>query len=205
MYLEYLEDFSSVLKRCQITDSDGRALSLDEGSMRAIERLRRVSVENKKVIFVGNGGSAGIASHQAIDYWKNGGIRAITFNDSALLTCLSNDYSYEEVFSRALQMFAEPGDVLFAISSSGKSKNILNAADAARAKDADVVTFSGFKSDNPLRAKGLVNFYLPNDEYGLVEVGHLFLSHLLLDNYMAIHVSPSARLVRTESTPRPTV
>ena len=82
------------------------------------------------------------------DYWKNGGMRAIAFNDAALLTCLSNDCGYENVFGKSVEMFADEGDILVAISSSGKSENILNGVHAARKMGAHVVTLSGFKSDN---------------------------------------------------------
>ena len=56
------------------------------------------------MIFIGNGGSAAIASHQAVDYWKNGGMRAIAFNDASLLTCISNDFGYPQVFEKPIEM-----------------------------------------------------------------------------------------------------
>ena len=85
-----------------------------------------------KIIFVGNGGSAGIASHLAIDFSKNGGLRALAFNDPAALTCLGNDLGYENVFAKQLDFHARPGDLLIAISSSGRSPNILGAVKMAR-------------------------------------------------------------------------
>ena len=91
----------------------------------AVELVRVAQAANRKVIMVGNGGSAGIASHQAVDYWKNGGVRAIAFNDASLLTCISNDLSFEEVFSAPLERFADPEDIVFAISSSGSSKSLM--------------------------------------------------------------------------------
>jgi len=112
-------------------------------------------------MFIGNGASAAIGSHQALDYWKNGGMRAVTFNDLALLTAVSNDFSYAEVFEKPIEMFADAGDILLAISSSGRSENILRGADAARKQGCRVITFSGFRPDNPLRSRGELNFYVP--------------------------------------------
>ena len=85
--------------------------------------------QGKKVIMIGNGGSAAIASHLSTDLWKNGGIRAMAFNDTSLLTCAANDFGYSEVFAQPTLRFADPGDLLIAISSSGKSPNILNGVE----------------------------------------------------------------------------
>ena len=135
-------------------------------------------------MFIGNGGSASIASHQAIDYLKNGGIRALALNDSAALTCLSNDCGYAEVFAKQIEKHGRSGDMLVAISSSGQSDNILHAVEAARARRMTVVTFSGFNPDNPLRSLGDVNFYVDSDQYGFVELAHLTLIHAILDIYV---------------------
>ena len=72
-------------------------------------------------MFVGNGGSAGIASHLAIDFSKNGGLRSLAFNDASALTCLGNDLGYENVFAKQIDFHARAGDLLIAISSSGRS------------------------------------------------------------------------------------
>lgn len=108
-------------------------------------------------------------------------MRAICFNDSSLLTCISNDFGYQYVFEKPIEMFAEKGDVLVAISSSGKSENILRGADAAKNKGCHVITMSGFKPDNPLRSRGELNFYVPSDSYGYVEITHLTLCHCVVD------------------------
>lgn len=135
-----------------------------------------------KLMFIGNGGSAGIASHMAIDYSKNGGLRSLAFNDGAALTCLGNDLGYENVFARQIEMHARPGDVLVAISSSGRSPNILRAVEAAgRTGAAFILTLSGFTPDNPLRSLGDANLYVPSDQYGFVEITHLTLCHAALD------------------------
>jgi len=178
---KYSTDFASLLNSLEATDSSSSKLSYEQGIEKAVERVKKVQAGNKKIMMVGNGGSAGIASHQAVDYWKNGGVRATAFNDSSLLTCVSNDFSYAEVFSVPIEKFADKGDIVFCISSSGGSKNILKAAEQAKKSGCGVVTFSGFESDNPLRKMGDLNFYLPSNSYGYVEILHLFIIHNILD------------------------
>ena len=168
-----------------MTDRIGRTLSLEEGLTEAMERIVSCCKKGNKLIFIGNGGSAAIASHQAMDYWKNGGLEAVTFNDSSLLTCISNDYGFERVFAEPIQRFARAGDLLVAISSSGKSPNIFRATETARKMRCDVITFSGFDMLNPLRSLGEMNFFVPSYSYGIVEITHLSLLHAMLESYIA--------------------
>ena len=135
----------------------------------------------RKLMFIGNGASAAMSSHMSTDFWKTCGIRAIAFNDSSLLTCLGNDYGYEYIFEKSVEMFADNGDVLVAISSSGKSENILRGVNSAISKECSVITLSGFKDDNPLYSAGDFNFYVPAQEYGPVEVIHHSICHCILD------------------------
>jgi D-sedoheptulose 7-phosphate isomerase len=188
----YLRDLGRALVAVEASDGDGRRLGLEEGLERAVSTLLGQTRQGRKVMFIGNGASAAIGSHQALDYWKNGGMRAVTFNDLALLTAISNDFSYAEVFERPIAMFADAGDVLLAISSSGRSENILRGVDAARKHGCRVLTFSGFRPDNPLRSRGELNFYVPSMSYGHVEVTHLALSHTLVDTIIDRRTSGSA-------------
>lgn len=177
----YFEDLSAVLRTVQATLAGGQGTSLAEGLEHAIQLILRSTGQGRKLMFIGNGGSAAIASHQAVDYWKNGGLRAVAFNDSSLLTCIGNDYGYSHIFEKPIEMFADPGDVLFAISSSGKSENIVRGAKAALSKGCNLITMSGFKPDNPLRSLGSVNFYAASSCYGYVEIAHLGLCHCIID------------------------
>ena len=196
----YLKDLGAALLAVAVTDGGGRPLGLDEGLDRAVTMLVTQTGGGSKVMFIGNGASAAIGSHQALDYWKNGGMRAVTFNDLALLTAVSNDFSYPEVFEKPIEMFADAGDVLLAISSSGQSENILRGAAAATRLGCRVITFSGFRPDNPLRSRGEVNFYVPSAGYGHVEITHLALSHALVDAIIARRTSMGdSRLVPGES------
>jgi phosphoheptose isomerase len=127
-----------------------------------------------KVIFVGNGGSAGICSHLAIDLSKNARVAATCFNDASLITCLANDYGYGDWVAQALRLNAMAGDCLVAISSSGRSLNILNAVTRARELALSVVTLSGMAADNPLRSAGDVNFWADSQSYNVIETAHQF-------------------------------
>jgi D-sedoheptulose 7-phosphate isomerase len=178
---KYNEDFISLVSKFEASDAQGNAIKFDEAIVKSVELVKKVQAGNKKVMMIGNGGSAGITSHMAIDFWKNGKVKATAFNDSSLLTCLANDYSYEEVFVKPIEMFGEAGDMLLAISSSGNSANIVKASEAANAKGIDTITFSGFTTENKLRKKGVVNFYVPAYSYGYVEVLHNYIIHMILD------------------------
>lgn len=148
----------------------------------ALSEMRRLFVRahqaGGKVVFIGNGGSAAIASHMAVDYSKNAGIRAVALNDAAMVTCLANDFGFEHVFAKQMEFHATRDDVAVIISSSGRSENIQKAADAARTIPcAALVTFSGMDPNNRLRAKGELNFWVPARDYGLIEIAHLMLLH----------------------------
>jgi D-sedoheptulose 7-phosphate isomerase len=159
---------------------------MQAGFVWVAEAARNAHANGRKVVLIGNGGSAAIASHHAIEFLKNGGIRAIALNDSAALTCLSNDLGYANVFSEQLKINGLPGDLLIAISSSGQSVNILKGVEAARNNGMAIATFSGFQPDNLLRARGDVNFYVNSNQYGFVEVAH----HALIQAILDINVFP---------------
>lgn len=179
----YLKELGNLFLQIKVTDPKGSAISLDEGIEKSIGLIEKCANANKKIMMIGNGGSASIASHISVDFWKNGGIRATAFNDSSLLTCVGNDFGYPYVFEKPIEMFSDPDDVLIAISSSGKSENILNGVKAAKSKKCPVITMSGFKPDNPLRKTGDVNFYVsaPIGAYGYVEIAHSSLCHCIVD------------------------
>ena len=126
----------------------------------------------KKVIIAGNGGSAAMASHVAVDFTKAASIRAINFNEADLITCFANDYGYENWVEKALEAYADPGDLAILISSSGKSQNILNATEKAKKMGLPVITISGFLTDNPLRKLGDLNLWVDSTEYNIVEMTH---------------------------------
>jgi len=155
---------------------------LVEKSIKNIEQLEQVkdalvsaSKKGNKSIIVGNGGSAAIASHFAVDLTKNAKVRCINFNESDLITCFANDYGYEHWIEKAVEFYGDEGDVFIGISSSGSSDNILNGCRAAREKNfSKVITFSGMNSENPLRKLGDINLWVNSKAYNQIENIHQF-------------------------------
>ena len=119
-----------------------------------------------------------MASHVSVDLTKNAKIRAINFNEADLITCLSNDRGYENWIVEALKMYADPGDVIVLVSSSGRSPNIANAATWASQPKNDVtlVTVTGMSSNNPTKAinKDGINLWVDSKAYNLIEMTHHF-------------------------------
>ena len=99
-------------------------------------------------------------------------MRAINFNEADLLTCFANDYGYENWVAKALEFYADKGDLVILISSSGQSPNMLNGAKQAKEMQLPLVTLSGFRADNPLRMLGDVNLWIDSMDYNIVEMTH---------------------------------
>lgn len=147
----------------------------------AIQLLRETKQTGAFIYVIGNGGSASLAEHSAIDFTQNSKLRSLAISGSPMLTAWSNDYGYEHVFRKGVESFGKAGDVLIGISSSGTSKSILNACEAARRRRMAIVTFSGFAADNPLRTQGDLNFWINSRAFGYVEMIHHLLLHYIND------------------------
>ncbi len=165
METNFFENFNELLTKA-INSIDNNQL------VNAAEILKEVKNNGKKIIVVGNGGSAAMASHVAVDLTKAAGCRAVTFNEADLLTCFANDYGYENWVERALNFYADKGDIVILISSSGTSKNIVNGAIWAKKNDLYVITLSGFNDDNPLRKLGDINLWVDSKGYNIIEMAH---------------------------------
>ena len=137
-----------------------------------IKFLKDIKKNKKKVIIVGNGGSAAMASHVSVDLTKMCKIRAINFNEADLLTCFSNDYGYENWVQKALSFYADKGDLVICISSSGNSNNIINGAKFAKKIGCKVVTLTGFSKKNKVKKIGHVNLWLESKNYNFIEMTH---------------------------------
>ena len=180
---EKSDQFALLLDSMQVTDLSAVSMAVEEGIGSGIALLRQVYQQGRRVFVIGNGGSAAVASHIVNDFVNCGRLKATTVHDPSLFSCMSNDYGYEQAYARILEIQADEGDLLVAISSSGNSANIRNAADIVHKKGGKVMTLSGFKERNPLRAMGELNYWLPSEHYGFVEIGHLFVLHHLLDRF----------------------
>jgi len=177
----YIQDLYRVFNQTKVTDLEGKELNLADALVGSAEKITKASLLGNKTIFIGNGGSAAVASHKALDYWFTGKVRGVSFSDHANLTCVSNDFGYQNVFAKQIEMFADKGDILFAISSSGNSENIVLAVEAARHRGCLIFTFSGFKETNRLRSLGDLNFYTPIQHFNKVESLHLLLCDCILE------------------------
>lgn len=179
---KYIEDLFGYINTTEIYD---RKSNIRYTYSDGIKKLVNLFTKKKKVksnlFFVGNGGSAAIASHMTADYMKNGGMNTYSLYDNAVMTCMGNDYGYEYVFSKPLSFLVNKGDVLVTISSSGESKNIINAIKSAQKENADIITFTGFGENNTIRGMGDINVYVPCDKYGMVESIHNLILQQIVD------------------------
>lgn len=188
---KYLQDFVQALENTRIEfmtskviETDEREVFYEEGIQPLIDLFKSFKKMHSKIYFVGNGGSAAISSHMTADYMKNGGMNTISLYDNAVTTCLGNDYGYEYVFSKPISFLASSRDVLVVISSSGNSRNLVNAIESMRERGGIVVTFTGFDENNTCRSLGDVNIYVPCHEYGKVESIHQFILQQIVDIIM---------------------
>jgi len=186
----YFAEFSRALESVEVTTRDPAPLPLDEGLGRVIDLIVTLKHEGGKAILMGNGGSAAIVSHVHNDLCKAVGVRAVVFDDTPLLTALANDEGYHEVFRRPLELWADRGDLLIAVSSSGESENIVSAAASARQKGCRLLTFTGFKPTNRLRQIGDFNIYVPASHYGYVEMAHSVIAHFVTDTTVMRTAAP---------------
>tara|TARA_B100000780_G_C21096521_1_gene442280 strand:+ start:1272 stop:1820 length:549 start_codon:yes stop_codon:yes gene_type:complete len=159
-YKNFFEEINNLLNQSDISSLDKIAKTLSS--------LKR---KNKVIIF-GNGGSAAISSHVSVDLTKNAKVRSINFNEADLLTCFANDYGYEKVFSKSLEFYADRGDVVIIVSSSGRSKNLLEAAKICKKKKILLYTFTGFSKSNPLKKMGNINLWVNSKAYNIIENIH---------------------------------
>lgn len=162
-----------------------KALTLDKNLIEKIIKTKtsfeRCAKRKGRVVFFGNGGSAGIASHLSVDLNKNAKIPSISFNDPGIITCYANDFGWENWISKAIELSLSKKDIVVLISSSGKSPNILNAAKYAKKKQIQTITLSGMSERNNLKKFGLVNFWVDSKSYNIIETAHQFYMMAVID------------------------
>ena len=186
---DYLASIGAALRDVAVTDQSGRSVPTADGFEQWVALSHAVNERGNTAYFIGNGGSAGIASHMAADACKNGKIRALAFNDIAMMTATANDVAFDQIFALPIARLARPGDMVVSISSSGNSPNILRGLEQARQAQLHIVTLSGWNADNGSRSLGDLNFYIGASRYGWIESAHLLILHFWLDQYLNIHGS----------------
>jgi len=185
MFENYIKSFFDITANTVVTNQSQQSQNIDHAIELVYAKLSEVKQNRKTVYLVGNGGSNAIVSHMSIDLINACKIKAYPLTESSQLTCFGNDYGYENVFSKQLETCFDDGDLLIAVSSSGNSKNILNAVEVAKKKNVFVLTFSGFQPENYLRRIGDLNFWINCSEYGKVEIGHALLCHIITDYFLS--------------------
>jgi D-sedoheptulose 7-phosphate isomerase len=163
-------------------------LSEPEFFFQTIKTSLKILRETKsKIYFFGNGASAAFANHMALDFSKNGKILARSLSDSALLTALSNDYSYENAMLEFLKIEGvTKDDFVITISSSGNSPNIVSVLNYCKENHIKSLALSGLKKDNKSISLADYSIYVPMKTYGMVECIHQIFLHLILDESMEI-------------------
>ena len=149
--------------------------------------LKKLRETKSKIFFLGNGASAAFANHMALDFSKNGKILSRSLSDSAMLTALSNDYSYDNAMLEFLKIEGVTSeDIVITISSSGNSPNILNVLNYCKENKINSLALSGLKQDNKSIEFADYSIYVPMKTYGMVECIHQIFLHLILDASMDI-------------------
>nr|WP_321454979.1 SIS domain-containing protein [uncultured Cohaesibacter sp.] len=141
-----------------------------------IEAFAELAIKTResgnKMMFAGNGASASISEHGAVDFTKQGKVRGVTFHDPNLMTCFANDFGYDHWVAKAVEHYADDGDVVVLTSVSGESPSVVNAAIYAKKRGLKVVTFTGRKPDNSLASYADISFFVASDAYNVVENVH---------------------------------
>ena len=156
--------------------------SRDDKKLLQIKNLfLNISKNGGKVIFVGNGASASLASHAATDLTKQARIKAIALNDHNLITALSNDYGYEKWVEKALSYYASEKDLLVLISVSGESLNLVKAVEYAKNNLITSLSLTGSSKTNKLRNLTDYSLWVNCKSYNIVESIHTIWITLIID------------------------
>jgi D-sedoheptulose 7-phosphate isomerase len=169
-------------------NKDSNFIALEQAGLLMVQAIQ----EGKKIISCGNGGSLCDAMHFAEElsgrYRDNRkALPALSISDPSHLTCVGNDYGYDFVFSRYIEAIGNKGDVLLAISTSGNSKNVINAIDAAHSKGMKVIGLTG-KDGGKMASLCDIEIRAPHSQYAdRAQEIHIKCIHSLID-YIEIHV-----------------
>lgn len=175
--LLFIENYNSNFVKLVKINKD-----FNENVLKTVAVLARIKKNKKKVLIFGNGGSAAIASHVSLDLTNVNGVCCQNCNDSSLITCLSNDFGYDNWVTKSMTFYHKPGDLVILISSSGNSKNMIKAAKILKKNKKNfLITFTGFSKKNTLKKLGNVNFWVNSSNYNKIENLHQYWLLLIVD------------------------
>jgi len=181
-----------VFWQSQLSDAQNMLLqmqqdqSLAEQFEQVLSMCEHAMRNGNKLMFVGNGGSAADAQHLAAELvvrfkLDRPGLPALALTvDSSALTAIGNDFGFDQLFSRQVQAMGQAGDILFALSTSGKSENILKAVPAAHAAGVKVVALTG-KAGGPLADIADICLRMPSHDTPRIQEGHTLIGHMLCE------------------------
>ncbi len=169
-----------------------KKLAFNESIYPILEDFKALAEEvrgnNAKLIFAGNGASAAISAHGAVDFTKQAKVRGITFNEADLITCFANDFGYDNWIAEGVKHYADPNDVVVLTSVSGISPSVVNAAKAAQEIGLKVVSFTGRYENNALRELSDIGFWVDSHAYNIVECIHMIWITTVIDSVIGKHV-----------------
>ena len=187
--MSYCSDYFDLVRKglasMIVTDGNGKEIPCEQGLEIWADKAYEIQQKTKGLIFFcGNGASATMAEHMSHDWFQNAVINTTTCSETSHITAISNDVSYEDVFSYRVNRILSEKDILVGISSSGNSPNIVKAIETAKKKGAFTVSVSGKEKNNKIRQMADLNFYVPLATYGAVESAHAILLHAVLDFFL---------------------
>jgi len=144
--------------------------------------VKSLKKKNKVLIF-GNGAGAAIASHVASDLTNSSKIRALSFDNSAQITCFANDYKFENWIKKTLNYHYDKGDLVILLSASGNSKNMVNAARYCRKKKINFFSITGFNKKNKLNKESKNFYWINSKSYNYVESIQLLILLSIVDRF----------------------
>jgi D-sedoheptulose 7-phosphate isomerase len=182
----HINHIKEQLLSISVSDINGNIIDTDT-AFKQLQNYALGVLERKKTIyFVGNGSNASVASDTASILAKNTGINTESFCNFALLTAVASDSGYEEIFAEPLRKKMVPGDMLVAISGSGESRNIINAAMGAQRTGGNICTLSAMNPNNTLKTLGSLNFYIPAENRLNASLCHMQIMNYWIKNIISI-------------------
>tara|TARA_A100001388_G_scaffold271247_1_gene249776 strand:- start:1106 stop:1708 length:603 start_codon:yes stop_codon:yes gene_type:complete len=171
----FLDDYWSRYRRILFDSRD------DKSILKLRDQINNIKNAKGKLIFIGNGASASLASHAATDFTKQAKVKSIAFNDHNLITAFSNDYGYENWVKKALEFYACPEDLIIFISVSGNSQNLINGIKFAKNNLISTASLTGSNKENFLKKNSDCSLWVNSKAYNIVESIHTIWLTLIID------------------------
>lgn len=146
--------------------------------------IKKLKKSKNKLILLGNGGSAATAAHLMVDFTKQAKIKAINFNETSLITAFANDYGFENWVKKALDFYADKGDIVLLISVSGESPNLKNALKFCKKNKIKTVSLTGKNKKNYLNKNSNLAVHINSNAYNIVENAHIIILTYIVDSIL---------------------